>query len=47
MLELTGREAEALPGLREALALAREKGYAAAERRAAARLEVLTGRATV
>jgi class 3 adenylate cyclase len=47
VLELTGRGPEALPGLREAHALAREKGYAAAERRAAARLEALTGRATV
>lgn len=43
VLALTGRDHEAVSGLREALALASAKGYAAGERRAAARLELLTG----
>ena len=43
VLALTGRDHDAVPGLREALALASAKGYAAGERRAAARLELLTG----
>ncbi len=46
VLQLTARPDDAVPVLREAHALAQQKGYAAAERRAAGALETLTGQAT-
>jgi class 3 adenylate cyclase len=45
VLRLTARAGDAVPVLREAREIAREKGYAAAERRAGAALEELTGQA--
>jgi tetratricopeptide (TPR) repeat protein len=45
VLRLAGREDEAVESIREVLEVAREKGYAAAERRGAAALEAVTGKA--
>jgi hypothetical protein len=45
VLRAGGREDEAIASLREAVEVADAKDYAAAERRAAAELEALTGRA--
>ena len=45
VLRLAGREDEAIASIREAAEVARAKDYVAAERRAAAELEALTGKA--
>jgi class 3 adenylate cyclase/tetratricopeptide (TPR) repeat protein len=45
VLRLAGRDDDAIASVREAVAVAHAKDYAAAERRAAAELEALTGRA--